>query len=135
MEPPSIKILKRRAKVGHPVGEVMNARAATGEEAWAKPGEILVVAKPLVEQTLTQTRITEHRVIAGLKGADLAGTVCAHPLRGAQGAKGGYDFDVPLIEADFVGFVIPDKFVVGYGIDYAQAYRDLPYIGAVDLGK
>ncbi|MCZ6764397.1 MAG: hypoxanthine phosphoribosyltransferase, partial [Alphaproteobacteria bacterium] len=39
------------------------------------------------------------------------------------------------IEADFVGFVIPDKFVVGYGIDYAQAYRDLPYIGAVDLEK
>lgn len=32
---------------------------------------------------------------------------------------------------DFVGFVIPDVFVVGYGIDYAERYRHLPYIGKV----
>ena len=32
-------------------------------------------------------------------------------------------------EADFVGFVIPDKFVVGYGLDYAERYRNLPCIG------
>ena len=38
--------------------------------------------------------------------------------------------EVPL-EADLVGFKIPDRFVVGYGIDYAQQFRDLPYIGAV----
>ncbi|WP_130471872.1 hypoxanthine phosphoribosyltransferase [Candidatus Magnetaquicoccus inordinatus] len=31
--------------------------------------------------------------------------------------------------ADFVGFTIPDLFVVGYGIDYAERYRELPYIG------
>jgi hypoxanthine phosphoribosyltransferase len=31
-----------------------------------------------------------------------------------------------------VGFVIPDVFVVGYGIDYAEQYRYLPYIGKVD---
>jgi hypoxanthine phosphoribosyltransferase len=36
------------------------------------------------------------------------------------------------IEVDFVGFVIPDVFVVGYGIDYAEQYRYLPYIGKVD---
>ena len=35
------------------------------------------------------------------------------------------------IEADFVGFVIPDVFVVGYGIDYAEKYRHLPYIGRI----
>ena len=34
-------------------------------------------------------------------------------------------------EADLVGFVIPDVFVVGYGIDYAERYRHLPYIGKV----
>jgi len=39
------------------------------------------------------------------------------------------------IEADFVGFSIPDKFVVGYGIDYAQNFRDLPYIGAIKPGE
>jgi hypothetical protein len=32
---------------------------------------------------------------------------------------------------EFVGFAIPDEFVVGYGIDYAQRYRHLPYIGKV----
>lgn len=37
------------------------------------------------------------------------------------------------IDADFVGFVIPDKFVVGYGLDYANYYRELPFIGAVQL--
>ncbi|MGH6917687.1 MAG: phosphoribosyltransferase, partial [Geminicoccaceae bacterium] len=36
------------------------------------------------------------------------------------------------IAVDFVGFTIPDVFVVGYGIDYAEQYRYLPYIGKVD---
>ena len=36
---------------------------------------------------------------------------------------------VKSIDVDYVGFSIPDKFVVGYGLDYAQRYRNLPYIG------
>ncbi|CEH35544.1 hypoxanthine phosphoribosyltransferase [Romboutsia lituseburensis] len=36
--------------------------------------------------------------------------------------------DIPV---DYVGFVIEDKFIVGYGIDYAEKYRNLPYIGVV----
>ena len=36
------------------------------------------------------------------------------------------------VTLDFVGFEIPDVFVVGYGIDYAEQYRYLPYIGRVD---
>ena len=35
-------------------------------------------------------------------------------------------------EVDYTGFVIPDKFVVGYGLDYDQRYRNLPYIGFVE---
>ncbi len=35
-------------------------------------------------------------------------------------------------EADFVGFTVPDLFVVGYGIDYREKHRHLPYIGTVD---
>lgn len=38
------------------------------------------------------------------------------------------EIDVPV---DWIGFSIPDEFVVGYGIDYAQLYRNLPYIGKV----
>jgi hypoxanthine phosphoribosyltransferase len=36
------------------------------------------------------------------------------------------------LSVDFTGFEITDVFVVGYGIDYAEQYRDLPYIGKVD---
>ncbi len=34
--------------------------------------------------------------------------------------------------ADYIGFTIPDHFVVGYGLDYNQLYRNLPYIGYID---
>lgn len=37
------------------------------------------------------------------------------------------------IKADYVGFRIPDKFVVGYGLDYDNLYRELPYIGYLDV--
>ena len=36
------------------------------------------------------------------------------------------------IAADFIGFTIPDKFVVGYGLDYSNYYRELPFIGTID---
>lgn len=39
------------------------------------------------------------------------------------------------VVVDYVGFHIPDKFVVGYGLDYNQKYRNLPYIGVVELGE
>lgn len=35
------------------------------------------------------------------------------------------------ITADYIGFEIPDEFVVGYGLDYAEKYRELPYIGVL----
>ena len=36
------------------------------------------------------------------------------------------------VKVDYVGFNIPDEFVVGYGLDYAQKYRNLPFIGVVE---
>ena len=39
---------------------------------------------------------------------------------------------VKPVHVDYVGFNIPDEFVVGYGLDYAQKYRNLPYIGVVE---
>jgi len=35
------------------------------------------------------------------------------------------------VKIDYCGFKVPDKFIVGYGLDYAQKYRNLPYIGYV----
>ena len=39
------------------------------------------------------------------------------------------------VEVDYTGFVIPDKFVVGFGLDYDQRFRNLPYIGFVEDEK
>ena len=39
------------------------------------------------------------------------------------------------IEADFRGFVCPDKFVVGYGMDMAHQFRELPFVGHVVAAK
>jgi len=35
------------------------------------------------------------------------------------------------VQIDYLGFDIPNEFVVGYGLDYAERYRNLPYIGVL----
>lgn len=42
------------------------------------------------------------------------------------------DRRVTDVKVDYVGFEIPDEFVVGYGLDYAQKYRNLPFVGVVE---
>ena len=62
-----------------------------------RAGDKLVVALHLLPGFLTETKIATHHVVRLLPGAELAGTVCAHPLRGR-----GYDHDVPVLFGDFV---------------------------------
>jgi hypoxanthine phosphoribosyltransferase len=38
---------------------------------------------------------------------------------------------VEKVRADFVGFAIPDHFVIGYGLDFAERYRNLPFVGVL----
>jgi hypoxanthine phosphoribosyltransferase len=38
------------------------------------------------------------------------------------------------VHADYVGFTIPNEFVVGYGLDYAERYRNMPDVGVLSLG-
>ena len=45
------------------------------------------------------------------------------------------DRRVVQVPVDYTGFQIPDEFVVGYGLDYAQKYRNLPYIGIVSFDE
>ena len=63
----------------------------------ARVGEKLVVAEALLASVLKDTGITAHSVLQVLKGAELAGTIMAHPLRGR-----GYEQDTPLLVGDFV---------------------------------
>jgi len=70
---------------------------ATGEGSHAAVGERLLLAAGLVESVAAEAGITGYRAITELKGAGLAGTILRHPLRGL-----GYEFDVPMLAADFV---------------------------------
>jgi isoleucyl-tRNA synthetase len=88
---------------------------AVGEKTLAKTGEEVVVAKDLIESVTKACAITAHSVIATLKGSEIEGTVCAHPLRGQ-----GYDYDVQVFHGDFVTMDAGTGFVhiaPGHGAD------------------
>jgi isoleucyl-tRNA synthetase len=67
------------------------------EGSASRAGERVLVAVKLLPDYLRDAGITLHHVVHVYQGAELAGLVCAHPLRGQ-----GYDFDVPLLPGDFV---------------------------------
>jgi isoleucyl-tRNA synthetase len=70
---------------------------AVAEGSLARVGEKIVVAEALLAAVLKDSGITGHSVLAVVKGAELAGTMMAHPLRGR-----GYEQDTPLLLGDFV---------------------------------
>lgn len=56
--------------------------------------------------------------------------------RGVKSIKTAMMFNKPArrekaVEADFIGFDIPDEFVIGYGLDYDEQFRNLPYLGVL----
>ena len=59
--------------------------------------EKILVATQLVEQVLKECNISDYKILHSLKGAKLSGAKCYHPFK-----KYGYDFDVPLLDAEFV---------------------------------
>ncbi len=104
---------------------------AVAEGARIRPGDTLLVALALLPQFCADTMIATHHVRHILKGAELAGIVCAHPLRGR-----GYDHDVPLLFGDFVTIDAGTGFVhiaPGHGeedFDLGRAH-DLPVLETV----
>ncbi len=70
---------------------------SVAEGSLVRPGNKLLVSLALLPQFLAETGIATHHVLGVLKGVELEGTVCAHPLRGR-----GYDHDVPVLFANFV---------------------------------
>ncbi|ADM67959.1 Hypoxanthine-guanine phosphoribosyltransferase [Paenibacillus polymyxa E681] len=80
-------------------------------------GRDVLIVEDIIDSGLTLTHLIEL-----LKNRN-ANSVCVVTL-----------FDKPArrtvnLEADYTGFTLPDAFVVGYGLDYAEHYRNLPYIG------
>jgi len=78
----------------------------------------------LVVEDIVDTGLTLRYLVANLRTRSVASLAVATL------------FDKPSrrkveIEADYIGFQVPDEFVVGYGLDYAQRYRDLPYVGVL----
>ena len=62
----------------------------------------------------------------------LEGQQCTGYTDGVLAALVYVILGVPGIKiADLAGFEVPDEFVVGYGLDYAQKYRNMPYIGVL----
>jgi isoleucyl-tRNA synthetase len=66
------------------------------DDSRAIVGDQLIVAEARLDAFAEACGITSHKVETSFKGASLAGTICAHPLRGQ-----GFDYDVPALAADF----------------------------------
>ena len=78
----------------------------------------------LVVEDIVDTGLTLSYLLANLKSRGAASVKLAALLDKYERREK----DVPI---DYLGFKIPDRFVVGYGLDFAERYRNLPYIGVV----
>jgi len=84
-------------------------------------GKVVVVVEDILDTGLTLQyllRVLQQRKPKSLKVAVLLDKK---------------DRRIANVSADYVGFVIPDEFVVGYGLDYAERYRNLPGVGILSL--
>ena len=70
---------------------------SVAEGSLAVPGETLLVALELLPKFCADVKVATHHVMHVVKGAELLGTICAHPLRAH-----GYPHDVPVLNAEFV---------------------------------
>ena len=82
-------------------------------------GKHILILDDILDTGKTLTRIVAHLLDKGVESVKVA------VLLQKVGRQ-----EVPF-EPDFVGFEIPDKFVVGYGLDYNDEYRHLPFIGVL----
>ena len=86
-------------------------------------GRHILLLDDILDTGKTLTRVVEHLIDRG------AASVKVGVLLRKIGRQ-----EVPF-EPDFVGFTIPDKFVIGYGLDFNDEYRHLPFIGVLEGGE
>ncbi|NCO04155.1 MAG: isoleucine--tRNA ligase [Alphaproteobacteria bacterium] len=90
---PSNRAIACGAEIDYGVYQI----SAVADDSKIIVGDKLVIANKLVDDVKEKAKITDAIKLADFKGSDIAGAICAHPLRGQ-----GYDFDVPVLLADFV---------------------------------
>jgi hypoxanthine phosphoribosyltransferase len=83
-------------------------------------GRDVMIVEDIVDTGLTLTYLQDILRARGPKSVRTA-SLLSKPSR--------RQIDVPV---EYVGFTIEDRFVIGYGLDYAEKYRNLPYIGVLD---
>ena len=82
----------------------------------------------LLVEDIVDTGLTLHTAIEHLR-CQQPGSIKTCALLNKQARRS------VAITPDYYGFTIPDLFVVGYGLDYAGKYRELPYIGVLKINK
>ncbi|QNM15978.1 MULTISPECIES: hypoxanthine phosphoribosyltransferase [Fusobacterium] len=82
-------------------------------------GKDVLIVEDIIDTGLTLSHVKKLLIDRGTKSLKIC-TLLDKPARRTVDMKG-----------DYVGFEIPDEFVVGYGLDYDQRHRNLPYIGIV----
>ena len=82
-------------------------------------GREIVVIEDILDSGNTLAFLKSYLMAKGAKSISIV-TLLDKPSRREK-----------AVEADLSGFVVPDEFVVGYGLDYAQLYRNLPYSGVL----
>lgn len=82
-------------------------------------GKHVIIVEDIVDSGFTLSYLKRMLDSRGAKSIKLA-TLLDKPARRAPGIT---------LKSDYSGFVVGDEFVVGYGLDYAERYRNLPYIG------
>ncbi len=88
----------RAVAYGEDIDYVVIEVTESAEGSHAVVGEKLVLAEALVDSTANEAKISGHNVLARFKGSALVGAKARHPFHGL----GGFEFEVPLLPADFV---------------------------------
>ncbi len=78
----------------------------------------------LIVEDIIDTGLTLHYLIDYLKARKAASTAIVCLLDKKEGRS-------KEIDVDYVGYEVPDEFIIGYGIDYAEKYRNLPYVASL----
>jgi hypoxanthine phosphoribosyltransferase len=82
-------------------------------------GRHILIVEDIIDSGLTLSYLVENLKARGPKSVEIC-TILDKP-----------DRRVAKIDIKYTGFQVPDEFVVGYGLDYAEKYRNLPYVAAL----